>query len=105
MTIEITSTNITDRVVNISGIDVSDENLQRLERTRDDGFEREVDFSFDLREKDPNIYLNKFLHRQKAVKKILPTNGETITLKEALNATVGTITTINGKYREYDWAV
>ena len=104
MTIEITSTDITNRIVTINATDVSEEHLQRMERTRDDGFERELTFSFDLCARTENIYLYRFLHRQKAVKDILAA-GEHLTLKEALQATVGTVTQINGKYLNMDdWA-
>ncbi len=97
MTVEITSVSIDDRIVTINAIDVSEENLQHMERIRDDGDEHEVAFTFDLRRKYPNIYLNKFLHRQKAVREAKPK-----LLIEALNATVGTVTSINGKYRDWD---
>ena len=99
MTVEITSVSIEDRIVTINAIDVTEENLQRMERIRDDGDERELTFMFDLRQYYPNIYLNKFLHRQKAVREAKPK-----LLIEALNATVGTVTSINGKYRDWERA-
>ena len=96
MTVEITSASIKDRIVTIEGIDVSEENLQRMERTRDDGFEREVVFSFDLTEKHPNIYINRFLHRQKAVCELKPSY-----LVDALQAIVGTVTSIDNRYLDF----
>ena len=49
MTIEVTSTSICSGIVRIYGIDCSEENLQRMERIRDDGTEREVVFVFDTK--------------------------------------------------------
>lgn len=43
MTIEVTSTLIRSGVVRIYGIDCSEENLQRMERIRDDGTERKLE--------------------------------------------------------------
>ena len=43
MTIEVISTSIRSGVVRIYGIDCSEENLQRMERIRDDGTERKND--------------------------------------------------------------
>ena len=96
MTVEITSAKIKNRIVTIEGIDVSEENLQRMERTRDDGFEREVVFSFNLTEKYPNIYINRFLHRQKAVRELKPSY-----LVDALQAIIGTVTTLDNRYLDY----
>lgn len=66
--IEITSVSLNQGVVNILAIDVSEENLQRLERTRDDGFEQEVEFVFDTHQKEHFLYLNRWLRKQKATK-------------------------------------
>ena len=97
MTVEITSATINNRIVTIEAIDVSEENLQWIERIRDDCYEREVSFTFDLTQKAPNSYLYRFLHRQKRVVEAKPTY-----LADALSAIVGTIVTINGKYLDYD---
>lgn len=94
MTIEITSINLKDGVVTITAIDVSEENLQMLERNRED-VEREVHFIFDTHERKEYQYLYSWLHRQKVTK-------ECSTWGEALNAVIGIITTISQKYRNWD---
>ena len=93
MTVEISSCLLQDAVVLIEAIDVSDENLQRMERLRDDGFEREITFAFDTRVESEQHYLYRWLHRQKAVKQKSPR-----TWGEALHAVRGTVTTLSGKY-------
>ena len=50
MMIEITGASVNkDKVVEITGIDVSEENLQKMEDVRDDGFERELRLIFDTK--------------------------------------------------------
>ena len=95
MMIEITSVSLNQGVVNIFAIDVSEENLQRLERTRDDGFEQEVEFVFDTHQKEHFLYLNRWLRKQKATKGCS-------TWGEALHSILGTITTISAKYRNWE---
>ena len=95
MDIEITSAEIRDGIVTITGIDVSEENLRRMERMRDDGAEMEVKFCFDSREPKELKYLHDWLKRQKAVR-----NRKT--WGEALNRIIGTITVIGRKYRSWD---
>lgn len=100
MTVEITSATIHNKIVEIEAIDVSEEHLQRIERTRDDGFERELLFTFDLCNRWQNSYLYRFLHQQKRVMEKNPS-----LLIDALQYTVGTVTSISGKYLNYDRAV
>ena len=50
MTVEITSIDIKEGIVTITAIDVSEENLQMLERNRED-VEKEISFIFDTHEK------------------------------------------------------
>lgn len=95
MDIEITSAEIRDGIVTITGIDVSEENLRRMERMRDDGAEMEVKFCFDSREPKELKYLHDWLKRQKAVR-------NRNTWGEALNSIIGTITVIGRKYRSWD---
>ena len=47
MTIEITSAKLSHGVVTITAIDCSEEHLQYMERYRDDGFEKQLEFVFD----------------------------------------------------------
>lgn len=95
MTIEITSVSCSNGVVHIEAIDVSEENLQRLERTRDDGFESLLQFVFDTHERETKEYLYRWLKRQKATKGCK-------TWGTALNAVVGTHVSISKKYRSWD---
>lgn len=95
MTIEIISVNMKQGIVTISAVDVSEERLQKLERMRDDGFERELEFIIDTHEKEAYRYLYSWLKRQKATK-------DCTTWGQALNAVCGTITTISKKYRSWD---
>ena len=97
MTIEITAASINNHVVEIQAIDISEEHLQRIERTRDDGFERELLFTFDLRNKEQNIYIYRFLHHQKRVQEKHPS-----LLIDALQCTVGTVTSMSGKFLNYE---
>ena len=93
MTVEIISVEVKEGVVAIQAIDCSEENLQRMERLRDDGFERELNFLFDTKKSGDYVYLRKWLQSQKA------TNGAR-TWGEALRAIYGTVTTISGKFLE-----
>lgn len=93
MTVEITSVSLNQGVVVIQAIDCSEENLQRMQRIREDCIERELCFVFDTKQKNDYVYLRKWLHRQKATK-------DAKTWGEALHAVYGTITTISGKFLE-----
>lgn len=95
MYVEITAVSIVSGNVIIEAIDVSEENLQRIERTRDDGFERELKFVFDTHKRQDFLYLRGWLKRQKA------TRG-CVTWGEALNAVYGTVASISKKYRVWD---
>lgn len=95
MTVEITGTTVKNGIVTITAIDVSEEHLQRMERTRDDGFEKELAFLFDTHQKQVYKYLYGWLKRQKS------TRGCT-NWGEALASVTGTVTTISAKYR--DWS-
>ena len=95
MYVEITAVSIVSGNVIIEAIDVSEENIQRLERTRDDGFEQELKFVFDTREKNDFFYLRNWLKRQKSTQ-------ECATWGEALNSVYGTVTSISQKYRVWD---
>ena len=58
MDIEIISVEIKKGIVMITGIDVSDENLRRMERMKDDGMQTEVTFCFDsINRKIYNIFI------------------------------------------------
>lgn len=95
MTVEIVDASVKNKIVTINAIDVSEENLQRLERERDDGFEKEVSFVFDTTDKKTLLYLQNFMRRQKI------TSGCN-TWGQALQAIAGTHTSISGKYRVWD---
>lgn len=94
MLIEITGVSLENGIVRIYGTDCSEENLQRIERIRDDGFEEEITFLIDTTQAKEQLQLYRWLKHQKATRKAK-------TYGEALQATIGTITTISGKYR--DW--
>lgn len=95
MTVEIVSAVLNQGIVTITAVDCSDENLQRMERMGDDGFEKELEFLFDTHNKDEYLYLRRWLKRQKAA-------GQADTWGNALRSVCGTITTINGKYRAWE---
>lgn len=57
MDIEIISVEIKKGIVMITGIDVSDENLRRMERMKDDGMQTEVTFCFDSHQSKDLQYL------------------------------------------------
>lgn len=94
MTVEIISTSLVNGICTITAIDCSEENLQRIERMRDDGFEQEVIFIFDTTVKSQCTYICKWLKAQKA------TIG-CKTYGEALHSVCGTVTSINKKYRGF----
>ena len=98
--IEITSAGIiSSHEVEIEAVDVSEVNLQHFERNRDDGgFERKVIYRFDIHQTKAFQYLDRWLHRQKAVLKANPA-----TYGEALKAVVGTIVQpLSSRYRVWE---
>ncbi len=97
MTVDIISAEIADGIVSFEAVDSSEENLMRMERIRDDGFERTVRFVFDTSEPKTFKYLYHWLHSQKIIKERNPK-----TYGEAVQAVVGTRVNINGHYREWD---
>lgn len=93
MTVEITGYSFENHECHLYATDVDEMRLQRLERNRyDEGHERELEFIFD---RDAYKYLYSWLKRQKTVK-----SAEPKTLGDAVRATLGSITTISGKYLE-----
>ena len=97
MLVEILSVTLKKGIVEIQALDVSEENLSRMERMRDDMNNPELTFLLDTREEKVLMYLNNWLHRQKAVRK-----QECTTWGQALQAVVGTITTRSGNYRSWE---
>lgn len=95
MTVEIQSVGLKNGIVTISAVDCSEEHLQYLERNRDDGVEKEIQFSFDTRCHSHYLALRSWLKHQKAA-------GQSDTWGEALASVVGIVTTINGKYRVWE---
>lgn len=95
MLVEIVSTQLKDGIVKMSAIDCSEENLQRLERIRDDGIEKEVEFLFDTHNRKCCRDFYKWMKSQKAV-------SQAGTWGEALSAVVGTVTTISNRYRVWE---
>lgn len=94
MTIEIQDVIVKKGIVRIIAIDCSEENLQKLERLRDDCYQKELQFVFDTRgNKSDCRYLTYWLHQQKAT-------AGCKTFGEAFYRIIGTITTISGKYLE-----
>lgn len=69
MLVEILSVTLKKGIVEIQALDVSEENLSRMERMRDDMNNPELTFLLDTREEKVLMYLNNWLHRQKAVRK------------------------------------
>ena len=49
MTIEIEEVTVKDGIVRITALNCSEENLQKLERLRDDCYQKELQFVFDTR--------------------------------------------------------
>lgn len=96
MDVEVLDVRIQDGIVTIECNDVSEENLRRLERLRDDAVEEELIFEFDTHSSRIRKDLHKWLHSQKAVK------GST-TWGEALKSVIGTVTVIPRKYRQKSW--
>lgn len=93
MIITVTGYSFIEGELHLFGTNVSDYNLQRIERNRyDDGKEEELEFIF---KKEDFDYLYHWLKRQKAVNK-----SEAHTIGEAVRATLGIVTTISGKYLE-----
>ena len=74
MTIEIEEVTVKDGIVRITALNCSEENLQKLERLRDDCYQKELQFVFDTRNnKSDCIYLtyyfiNYYSQRMKAQK-------------------------------------
>lgn len=95
MTVEIQSVELHHGIVIISAVDCSEEHLQYLERNRDDGVEKEIQFSFDTRFRNQYLALRSWLRQQKAA-------GQSKTWGEALASVTGIVTTINGKYRVWE---
>ena len=94
MTIEITSAYLNEGIAYIEAVDCSEENLQRIERTRDYDNQRELNFEIDTREPKDQSYFRSWLKRQKATK-------EAKTYGEALQSILGTVTTIHSRYRAW----
>lgn len=90
MTVEVTSVNIQrGGVVTISCVDVSEENLQRIERVRDDGFQKEINLVIDTKDKKAFYSLRSWMLKQAC------TAGKK-TWGTALLSVVGTITDLYG---------
>lgn len=91
MTVEITGFAFENGELHLFGTNVDERHLQILERNRyDDGSEQELEFVFT---KDSFQYLQNWLRRQKVVKAAEPK-----TIGAAVRETLGTITTLSGKY-------
>lgn len=98
MTVEITGAYIQEGIVTIECIDCSEDNLDRLMRTRmDDGNEKSLSIVIDTREKKAFSSLRKWMLMQQC------TTGKK-TWGEALASLLGTITDTDGigKYRVWD---
>lgn len=97
MTIEITSVTLNNGIIVISAVDVSEENLQRFERVRDDGIENEITFAIDMHIEKDYIYIGKWLARQKVVKNL---TGDDRNWGTVLNSIIGIKTNSPaGRYR------
>lgn len=94
MDVEIISCEVDHGIVKILAVDVSDQNLRRLERLRDDASETIVEFVFDTVRKGDYLYLRSWLKSQKATR-------QARTWGEALAAVAGSITTISTRYRNW----
>ena len=93
MTVEITGYTFKTNECHIFANNVNEIHLQQLERNRyDDASEQELEFIFTRNEYN---YLYKWLKQQKVVK-----DTEPKTLGDAVRATLGSITTISGRYLE-----
>lgn len=95
MTVEIISARIEKGVIYITAVDISEENLQRIERTRDDGNERELELVFDTRDSKARNYIYNWLKNQKKTRTCT-------TWGEAIRAVVGIITDIGVYYRSWE---
>lgn len=91
MDVEILSVQLNEGIVYFFCNDISDENLRRLERMRDDATEEEVTFVFDTHNEKEYKSLRYWLRNQKASK------GAS-TWGQALQSVVGTITVIPTKF-------
>lgn len=97
MLVEITSVYIQSGIVHLFAVDVSEENLCRMERLRDDTSNPEIEFIFDTKEKQVYSYLHNWMKHQKVLEKIpAPTWGQ------ALRSIIGTVTEISTKYRSWE---
>lgn len=96
MDVEIVSVKIVNGIVFIFCNDISDENLRRMERMRDDAAEREVIFRFDSHIPKEFQFLYGWLKNQKATQGVQ-------TWGQALNSTIGTITVIPYRFRCTSW--
>lgn len=94
MTIEITSAYLQEGIAYIEAVDCSEENLQRIERTRDYDNPRELSFEIDTHNPKDFHYLRNWLKRQKATK-------GAATYREAFQSILGTVTTIHSRYRAW----
>lgn len=91
MTVEVTGFSFEKGELHLFATNVDERHLQTSERNRyDDASEHELEFVFT---KDSFNYLQSWLRRQKAVKAAAPK-----TFGEAVRETLGTITTLSGKY-------
>lgn len=95
MTVEIVSVCLNEGIVTITAIDCSEENLQRIERTRDDGFEKELEFLFDTHTKRDYLDFYRWMKGQKSAR-------QARTWGEALRSVNGTVTTISCKHRVWE---
>lgn len=95
MDVEILSVEINKGIVSFYCINVSDENLRRMERMRDDATEEEVVFNFDTHNPKAFQILRAWLHQQKRTK-------DSKTWGEALQSVVGTITVLPSGFREWN---
>ena len=99
MTIEVIDIRITDRengTVTMIARDVSEENLMRFERYRDDGFEKELEYQWNTRDNRQFLALRKWLKSQKVTQ-------NAATFGQAMAAVTGRILpSPSGKYRVWE---
>ena len=95
MMVEITEVSLNQGVVTIVAVDCSEENLQRMERMRDDGPPVEMEFNFNTHRRSDYTYLHKWLKSQKCAK-------TEKTWGDALRSVCGTVTTISGRFRVWN---
>lgn len=93
MTVGIIGFSIRDGIVTIETGNCDELNYQRLQRVRDGYIQRTIEFVFNTSIKNDFLYLRNFLKRQKKIKEQKPA-----TWGEALNAVIGTVVNISGKY-------